>query len=88
MPRNTGASCTTTARPVRLTDSARVSKSTGESEHGRGDPVADGSDLSEVQRKFPTAALATLTFECAWGELGPGRARLIEFVRPKQLTLS
>jgi phosphohistidine phosphatase len=47
-----------------------------------------GSDLSEVQRKFPTAALATLTFECAWSELGPGRARLVAFVRPKHLSLS
>jgi phosphohistidine phosphatase len=51
---------------------------------------ADGtesSDVREVQRKFPTAALATLTFECAWSELGPGRARLRAFVRPKQLLL-
>ena len=55
---------------------------------GGGDPVADGSDLSEVQRKFPTAALATLTFECAWSELGPGAARLAAFARPKQLSVS
>jgi phosphohistidine phosphatase len=47
-----------------------------------------GPDLSEVQRKFPTAALATLTLECAWNELGPGRARLVAFVRPKHLSLS
>jgi phosphohistidine phosphatase len=46
------------------------------------------SDLSEVQRKFPTAALATLTLECAWNELGPGCARLVAFVRPKQLSVS
>ena len=51
----------------------------------RGGPAAEASDLSEVQRKFPTGALATLTFECAWSELAPGRARLAAFVRPKQL---
>jgi phosphohistidine phosphatase len=45
------------------------------------------SDLAEVQRKFPTAALATLTFGGAWSDLGPGRARLIGFARPKQLPL-
>jgi phosphohistidine phosphatase len=47
--------------------------------------VADSSDLGEVQRKFPTGALATLSFECGWSELAPGRARLDAFVRPKQL---
>jgi phosphohistidine phosphatase len=45
----------------------------------------DGSDLGEVQRKFPTGALATLTFDCAWSELAASRARLAAFVRPKQL---
>jgi phosphohistidine phosphatase len=48
----------------------------------------DGPALAEVQRKFPTAALATLTFDCGWSELGPGRARLDAFVRPKQLSVS
>jgi hypothetical protein len=41
--------------------------------------------LSEIRSKFPTGALATLAFECAWSELAPGRARLTAFVRPKQL---
>ncbi len=36
-------------------------------------------------RKFPTAALATLTFTGAWLELAPGRARLESFVTPKEL---
>ena len=36
-----------------------------------------------VKRKFPTGALATLTFECAWSDLTSGRARLEEFVTPK-----
>jgi phosphohistidine phosphatase len=47
--------------------------------------VQDGSDLAEVQRKFPTAALATLTFDCAWTDLGPGLAHLTAYVRPKAL---
>ena len=38
--------------------------------------VADGSDLAEIQRKFPTGALATLTFEGGWSTLAPGAARL------------
>jgi phosphohistidine phosphatase len=45
----------------------------------------DGSGLSEIQRKFPTGALATLAFEGGWSELGPGRARLAAYIRPKQL---
>jgi phosphohistidine phosphatase len=47
-----------------------------------------GADLAEVQRKFPTGALATVTFECPWSELGPGQGSLAAFVRPKQLALS
>jgi phosphohistidine phosphatase len=38
-----------------------------------------------VERKFPTGALATLTFECGWSELEPGRARLAAFLTPKEL---
>jgi len=38
-----------------------------------------------IERKFPTAALATLTFECAWSELGPGSARLAGYLTPKEL---
>ncbi len=44
----------------------------------------DGN-LAEVQRKFPTGALATLSFDCAWGELRPGCARLAAYVNPKRL---
>jgi phosphohistidine phosphatase len=51
------------------------------------DGHAEG-DLAEVQRKFPTGALATLEFECHWDELGPGCARLASFVKPKQLSVS
>jgi phosphohistidine phosphatase len=45
----------------------------------------DGSDLSQIQRKFPTGALATLELDCDWSALAPGTARLADFVRPKQL---
>jgi phosphohistidine phosphatase len=47
----------------------------------------DGSDLARLQRKFPTGALASLEFDCPWRELSPGSARLVSFVRPKQLAV-
>ena len=50
-----------------------------------GDAVADGSSLAEVRRKFPTGALATLTFDGTWEELSPRSARLASYVRPKSL---
>jgi phosphohistidine phosphatase len=46
---------------------------------GRGDRLAD------VERKFPTCALATLALPDGWGELRPGSAELVAFVRPKEL---
>jgi phosphohistidine phosphatase len=36
-----------------------------------------------VKRKFPTGALATISFQCAWSELAPGQGNLEEFVTPK-----
>jgi phosphohistidine phosphatase len=36
-----------------------------------------------VKRKFPTGALASMTFDCSWRELAHGRAHLEEFVTPK-----
>jgi phosphohistidine phosphatase len=50
-----------------------------------GAPALNGADLLEVKRKFPTGALATLSFDGPWSELAAGRARLAAFVRPKQL---
>lgn len=44
-----------------------------------------GRDAESMQVKFPTAALATLELEGTWNELGPGRATLIDFVRPREL---
>jgi phosphohistidine phosphatase len=39
----------------------------------------------QIERKFPTAALATLSLQSSWSELEPGRAELTELVRPKDL---
>ena len=52
---------------------------------GANGSVSVGPDLADVQRKFPTGALATLTFECDWSQLAPGSARLAAYVRPKSL---
>jgi phosphohistidine phosphatase len=41
--------------------------------------------LRQLEHKFPTAALATLKFSCEWSQLAPGSARLVAFVRPKDL---
>jgi phosphohistidine phosphatase len=35
--------------------------------------------------KFPTGALATLTFAASWWQLGPGKTELTGLVTPKQL---
>lgn len=48
----------------------------------------EASLLAEVQRKFPTGALATLDVDGTWSELRPGCARLSSFIRPKQLVRS
>ena len=42
--------------------------------------------LRRLRAKFPTAAVAVLTFEMErWAELAPGAGRLERFVRPKEL---
>ncbi len=45
--------------------------------------VADSAGLAT--RKFPTGALATLTFAGTWSELDFRRAKLDAFVRPREL---
>jgi phosphohistidine phosphatase len=50
------------------------------------DLAAEGSELERVRTKFPTAALATLTFSGRWSHLGRGDAELAAYVKPKQLT--
>jgi phosphohistidine phosphatase len=45
-----------------------------------------GPDLSELEIKYPTAALLTLAFPGrSWHEFEPGVAELIDFVRPREL---
>lgn len=48
-------------------------------------PGSDADSLARLGEKFPTAALARLTFAGAWADLGPGGARLEALVRPKDL---
>ncbi|HAJ46185.1 MAG TPA: histidine phosphatase family protein [Alphaproteobacteria bacterium] len=41
---------------------------------------------AQMAEKFPTAALAVLTFQAeTWGELRPGKGALVDFMRPKDL---
>jgi phosphohistidine phosphatase len=47
--------------------------------------AGEGPELEAVRAKFPTAALATLTFAGEWSELGHQNAELVAYVRPKQL---
>ena len=45
-----------------------------------------GDQLQRIEEKFPTAALATLTFPGeSWAELRPGLAELVDYVVPAQL---
>ncbi len=45
----------------------------------------EGDGLARIHDKFPTGALATLSFEGDWSALAPHSALLVEFVRPKEL---
>lgn len=44
-----------------------------------------GGESELTDRKFPTAALATLTFTGPWSALAPDHAELAAFVRPREL---
>jgi phosphohistidine phosphatase len=50
-----------------------------------GETEAEAKFLSEVERKFPTGALATLTFDGRWSELAAGTAQLVGYIKPKSL---
>jgi phosphohistidine phosphatase len=45
----------------------------------------EASALDRVAVKFPTAAIAVLAFTGSWPGLGPGKARLADFVVPSDL---
>jgi phosphohistidine phosphatase len=47
--------------------------------------AGEGSELESVRGKFPTAALATLTFAGQWSELARQSGELAAYVKPKQL---
>lgn len=49
------------------------------------DLAAGGARLTDVKRKYPTGALASLTLAGRWDELRPGGAELAAFVTPKEL---
>ena len=45
-----------------------------------------GSTVQELEARFPTGALATLTFRGpGWAALDHGTAELVEFIRPRDL---
>jgi phosphohistidine phosphatase len=48
--------------------------------------AGDGEELPDVALKYPTGALATLTFTGSWSDLEPGAATLAGFVKPKDLS--
>jgi phosphohistidine phosphatase len=48
--------------------------------------AGEGAELPSVARKYPTGALATLTFTGTWGDLEPRAAKLAGFVKPKDLS--
>ena len=50
-----------------------------------GGGASHSGDWAELQRKFSTGALATLSFGGAWSDLAPGCAQLTAYVRPRQL---
>jgi phosphohistidine phosphatase len=52
---------------------------------GRAAGADPDPQLRQIERKFPTGALATLTFEGTWSGLAPASARLLDYVRPKAL---
>lgn len=45
----------------------------------------DTQQLSDLQRKFPTAALSVIDFTGRWADLAPFKGRLDRFVTPKSL---
>jgi phosphohistidine phosphatase len=49
------------------------------------DGTGSSSDRARIAAKFPTGALAQLSFVGPWSSLAPGAARLEGFVTPKEL---
>ena len=48
--------------------------------------ASGGAHLPQLEEKFPTGALATLVvLSPSWSALGPGEAKLVDYVVPRQL---
>jgi len=46
----------------------------------------DGGLLDALREKYPTGALATIALDAGrWADAGPGRGRLVRFLRPRDL---
>ncbi|MDQ2873650.1 MAG: histidine phosphatase family protein [Actinomycetota bacterium] len=50
-----------------------------------GGGLAPSGPLARMRAKFPTAAVAVLDFTGTWPLLGPGQARLDQFVTPRDM---
>ena len=50
-----------------------------------GSEARGGGGGAELDLGFPTGAVAVLSFEGSWDEVGPGEGSLEHFVRPKDL---
>jgi phosphohistidine phosphatase len=49
------------------------------------DLAGNGPQLADLASKYPTGALATLEFDGTWSELNADAARLVGFVKPRDL---
>ena len=49
------------------------------------DLAGTGDDLGRIQEKYPAGALAVLEIDGPWRQLEPGAARLVSFVKPREL---
>jgi phosphohistidine phosphatase len=47
--------------------------------------AGDADLLTALRSKYPTGALASLTFDVEWSEIAPRTGRLVSFVRPRDL---
>jgi len=47
--------------------------------------AGDHEALTALRDKYPTGALASLTFDGEWSSIGSGDGRLVSFVRPRDL---
>jgi len=70
--------------PTMQTLVLRLAGANGSDHPGSAAPATE-HDLARVAQKFPTGALATLRFDCAWSELSSGCATLVAYVSPRSL---